>query len=164
MLGLFKRLIHSGFTECLKLFSQTTPPPWLIPPSTLPHTPFIQSAFDCSKRLVVCNTNSNFAPSDVQRSAKNDSPCSPFHYVESRTVQMESLSLRVSMLLSPLCARASAERERERECVPRVHQVCDSGELCAEEKMVSGPYLVSLYLIYMVSGPYLICLYLIYMV
>lgn len=74
-------------------------------------------------------------------------------------VQMESLSLRVSMLLSPLCARASAER------VPRVHQVCDSGELlCAEEKMVSGPYVICLYLIYMVSGLYLICLYLIYMV
>lgn len=61
------------------------------------------------------------------------------------------------MLLSPLCARASAER------VPRARQVCDSGELCAEEKMVSGLYSVRLYLICVVSGPYLICLDLIYM-
>lgn len=145
ILGLFKRLIHSGFTECFKLFSEATPlPALLVPLSTLPHTPFIQSAFGGSQRLVVCHTNSQFCPVWCGRSAKNFSPCSAFLYMETRTVQLEILSLGVSMLVSIVCACASPES------ASRSSSLWFWGTLCAKEKMVSGSYLICVYLIYMV--------------
>lgn len=124
-------MIHSSFTKCLKLPSSHATPllPSLFPPATAPHPIHSVLPLIISRELVICITNYSFALSDVEESAKFFPPCSPFHSVKSRTLRMCSLSLRVSVLLSPLCARAACVRASA-DWVPPVHQVCDSGELC----------------------------------
>ena len=115
--------------------------PSLLPPSHCPSPHSFSSAFDYIERISSLPYQLQFCSVWCGRKWGNFPTVLSFPS-GSRRVRMWSLSLSVSVLLAPLCARAACVRASAEWAPP--DQVWFWGTLCAGENMVSGLYFICL--------------------